>query len=121
MVCLTPQLSLLVYLHMNVGPPSLQPTALASLPANTLPTPVLQPLPCHESSPPQLPVSIPPTGLDECFFFNSLVVGLTYSSIFCQFWLVFVSKFVVVLLVVQGSAVCLPMPPSCLEVNFLLF
>ena len=35
----------------------------------------------------QLPVSAPPTSLDECFFFNSLVVGLPYSSIFCQFWL----------------------------------
>ena len=33
----------------------------------------------------QLPVSAPPTGLDECFFFNSLVVGLPYSWIFCQF------------------------------------
>ena len=39
-----------------------------------------------------LPVSAPPTGLDECFFFNSLVVGLPYSSIFCQFWLFFVFK-----------------------------
>ena len=36
-----------------------------------------------------LPVSSPPTGLDECFFFNSLVYGLPYSSIFCQFWLFF--------------------------------
>ena len=40
----------------------------------------------------QLPVSTPPTGLDECFFFNSLVVGLSYSSIFCQFWLFLVFK-----------------------------
>ena len=39
-----------------------------------------------------LPVSATPTGLDECFFFNSLVVGLPYSSIFCQFWLFFVFK-----------------------------
>ena len=54
---------------------------------------------------------------DECFFFISLVVGLPYSSIFCQFWLFFVFKFVVVLLlVVQGGPVCLPMPPSWLEV-----
>ena len=30
----------------------------------------------NESSPPWLPVSTPPTGLDECFFFNSLVVRL---------------------------------------------
>ena len=37
-------------------------------------------------------VCAPPTGLDECFFFISLVVGLPYSSIFCQFWLFFVFK-----------------------------
>ena len=41
-----------------------------------------------------LPISTPPTGLDECLFFNSLVVGLPYSSIFCQFWLFFIFKFV---------------------------
>ena len=40
----------------------------------------------------QLPVSAPPTHLDECFFFISLVVGLPYSLIFCQFWLLFVFK-----------------------------
>ena len=40
----------------------------------------------------QLPISTPPTGLDECFFFNSLVVRLPYSLIFCQFWLFFVFK-----------------------------
>ena len=58
--------------------------------------PLHQPLPCCKSSlpgcvtsSPQLPVSAPPTGLDECFFFNSLVVGLPYSLIFCQFWLFF--------------------------------
>ena len=39
-----------------------------------------------------LPVSAPPTGLDECFFFISLVIGLPYSLIFCQFWLFFVFK-----------------------------
>ena len=43
---------------------------------------VHQLLPCCTSSPPQLPVSAPPTSLDECFFFNFLVVGLYYSSIF---------------------------------------
>ena len=57
-------------------------------------------------------------GLDECFFFNSLVVRLSYSLIFCQFWLFFVFKFVVVLLlVVGGGTVCLPTPPSWLEVR----
>ena len=43
--------------------------------------------PCLESSPPPLSVSTSPTSLGECFFFNSLVVGCPYSSIFCQFWL----------------------------------
>ena len=37
---------------------------------------------------PRLPICAPPTGLDECFFFISLVVRLLCSSIFCQFWLV---------------------------------
>ena len=80
MVCPTPQLFLLVYLHANVGPPSCQL------------------LPCHASSLPWLPVCAPPTSLDECFFFNSLVVRLPYGSIFWQFWLFFAFKFVVVLL-----------------------
>ena len=74
--------------------------------------------PCLESSPPQLPVSALPTGLGECAFFNSLVVGLLYSSIFWQFWLFFVFKFVVVLLlIVQGGKVYLPTPPSWPEVS----
>ena len=43
-----------------------------------------------------------------------LVVRFSYSSIFWQFWLCFVFKFVVVLLlVVWGGKVYLPMPPSC--------
>ena len=50
---------------------------------------VCQPLPCCASSPPWLPVSAPPTSLNECFFFNSLFVGLPYSSLFWQFWLFF--------------------------------
>ena len=45
----------------------------------------LQPPPCCVSSPSQLPVSAPPTSLNECFFFNSLVVRLPYISIFSQF------------------------------------
>ena len=64
-----------------------------------------------------LPISAPPTGLDECFFFNSLVVGLQYSSIFWQFWIFLVFIFVVVLLlVVGGGKVYLPMSPSWPEV-----
>ena len=71
---------------------------------------ICQLLPCCKSSAPKLrpwlPVSSPPTGLGECFFFISLVVGLPYRSIFCQFWLFFVFKFVVVLLlVVRGGTV----------------
>ena len=94
-VCLTPQLFLSVYLHTNGGPPAT--TLLCILSA-------------------WLPISAPPTSVNECFF-NSLVVGLPYSSIFWQFWLVFVFKFVVVLLlVVQGGKIYLPMPPSSLEV-----
>ena len=40
----------------------------------------------------RLPISTPPTSLGECFFFISLVVGLPYSLIFCQFWLFFAFK-----------------------------
>ena len=78
---------------------------------------VLQLPPCLKSCLPQLPISAPPTGLDECFFFNSLVVGLSCSLIFWQFWLFFGFKFVVVLvLVVQGGTVYRPTPPSWLNV-----
>ena len=77
-----------------------------------LPHLVSQLLPCHKSSPPWLPISTPPTGLDECFFFNSLVVGLPCTSIFWQFWVFVFFQFVVVLLlVVQGGKAYLPMPP----------
>ena len=44
----------------------------------------------RKSCPPWLPISAPPTVLDEWFFFISLVVRLPCSSIFCQFWLFFV-------------------------------
>ena len=104
-VCLAPQLFLPVYLHTNVG--------LPSPPAASLPALVLQLPPCHEFSPPWLPNSTPPTDLDERFFFNSLVVGLPYSSIFWQFWLAFVE------ICCCPSFACarsLPMPPSWLEV-----
>ena len=57
-------------------------------------------------------VSAAPTSLGECFF-NSLVVGLPCSLIFWQFWLFFVFKLVVILLlVVHGSKVFLPTTPS---------
>ena len=89
-----------VYLRENVGLQGLPATILwgllaAAWPAlfhNLPPRWVRQPRCCCESSPPRLPVSAPLTSLDECFFFISLVVGLPYSSIFCQFWLFFVFK-----------------------------
>ena len=76
-VCLAPQLFLPVYLHENMGPSSPLATASLGPPAAAL----LRVLSLR------LPISAPPTGLDECFFFNSLVVRLPYSWIFCQFWL----------------------------------
>ena len=91
-VCFAPPLFLLVYLCANVAPQGLLATALPAPFHNPPPRQVRQLPPCHESSPPWLPVSAPPTGLDECFFFISLVVRLSYSSIFCQFWLFFVFK-----------------------------
>ena len=107
------QLFLLVYPHTNLGLPSPLYT--------TLTTPVLQLLPCYDSSLPQLPISAPPTSLDESFFFNSLVVGLPYSLIFCQFWLFFVFKLVFILLLfVRRGKVYLPMPPSWLEVRLVV-
>ena len=41
---------------------------------------VLQLPPCCASSPTWPPFSAPPISLNECFFFNSLVVRLPYSS-----------------------------------------
>ena len=76
MVYLTPQLFLLVYLHAHVGLLTPPATASPGPAAAGLLAPVLQLLPCPESSPSWLPISTPPTSLDECFFFNSLVVGL---------------------------------------------
>ena len=90
-VCFAPMLFLLVYLCVIVGPQGL----LVTLPAqfyNLPPRWVCQPPPLREYSPPWLPISTPPTGLDECFFFISLVVGLTCNLIFCHFWLFFVFK-----------------------------
>ena len=50
-------------------------------------SPVLVPPWQLESSTTRLPVSTPPTGLDECLFFYLLGVGLPCRLIFCQFWL----------------------------------
>ena len=51
--------------------------------------PLHQPLPCLESFLPHLPISTPPTGTDECFFFNLLVVRLPYSLIFLAVLIIF--------------------------------
>ena len=83
-VCLALQLFIQVYPLANVD------LSLCQLP------------PCRVSSPLWLPISTPPTGLDKCFFFNSLVVRLPYCSIFWQFYLYFA---VVLLLVVWGGKV----------------
>ena len=56
---------------------------------------VCQPPPCRESSLPQLPVSTPSMGLDECFFFISLVVGLPCGFDFLSVLVVFVFKLLV--------------------------
>ena len=84
-VCFAPPPFLPVHLCANVGPRGLLAVALPTLfvpqSATSLPSR------CCKSSPPWLSVSAPPTGLDECFFFISLVVGLPFGSVFCQFWL----------------------------------
>ena len=53
-----------------------------------------------------LPVSAPLICLDECFFFNFLVVGLPYSSIFCHFWLFFVFQLLLSFLWLCEEAQC---------------
>ena len=91
------------WLHGLSHPPAVPPSLSACkcvAASCCLPHPVLQPLPCHGSSPSQLPASTLPTRLGECFFFNSLVIRLPYISIFWQLWLISVFKFVVVLLLV---------------------
>ena len=91
-VCFAPLPSHPVYLCVNVGPRGLLAAAWPAPFHNLPPRWVCQQPPCHETSLPRLPVSAPLTGLDECFFFISLIVGRPYSSIFCQFWLFFVFK-----------------------------
>ena len=105
-VCLTPQLLLLVYLHENVGPPSLPATPLLW---------VLSTMASH----------LHPSYLSGWMFLLKLLgcwtsiqlVFLAVLCFFCLFVLFFFFKFVVVLLlVVRGGTVHLPMPPSWLEV-----
>ena len=77
-----------VHQLLPCGPAADLPTRLHNPPPGW----VHQLLPCPRVLSAHLPISTRPTGLDERFFFNSLVVGLPYSSIFCQFWLFFVFK-----------------------------
>ena len=91
-VSFAPPLFLPVYLCTNVGSRGLLAAALPAQLHNLPRHWVHQPPLCCESSPPRLPVCAPPTSLDECFFFISLVVWLPYSLIFCQCWLVFFFK-----------------------------
>ena len=61
----------LVYLCVSVGPQGL---LVVRLPAPFVPhSASLGPTTQLQSSPPRLPISAPPTGLDECLFFISLV------------------------------------------------
>ena len=66
--------ALLVYLCANVGPQGLLVVRLPAplVPHSTSLGPTMATL--HQSSPPWLPISAPPTGLDECFFFINLVL-----------------------------------------------
>ena len=72
---LSPALS--VYLCANVGPQGLP---VVRLPSQFVPhSASLSPATATRVLSAQVPVSAPPTGLDECFFFISLAVGLPCS------------------------------------------
>ena len=122
-VCFAPHPFLPVYLCANVVPWGLPAAAWPSPVHNLTPRWVRQLLPCHKSSPPPLPVSTPPTGLDERFFFISLVVRLPCSLIFCQFWLFFVFKLLLSFFWLCEEAQCVYLRlhlgqktrPSCLD------
>ena len=100
--------------HFPVVPPSLSSCECETAQYTNccLEYQVCQPLLCLISSLPWLPISTPPTSHDECFFFNSLVVGLPYSSIFWQFWVFFFLIGCFLLLIGQGGETYLSMPPS---------
>ena len=75
--------------HCPAVPPSLSALKCGNAWSTSqhLTHPVHQPPPCRVFFPSQLPLSTPPTRLDEWFLFNSLVVGLPSTLIFWKFWL----------------------------------
>ena len=107
-VCLAPQLLLLVYLHTNVGLPSPQSTNLPG-PLGPPAAALLRVLSAW------LPISASPPFLLVWMNVSFKLVG-HWTSIqfdFLSVLVVFVFKFVVVvLLVVRGGIACLPTPPS---------
>ena len=81
----TLSLALSVYLCANVGPQGL---LVVRLPSPFVPhSASLGPATATRVLSTQVPVSAPPTGLDECLFFISLVSDFPCLSICCQFWL----------------------------------
>ena len=116
MVCFAPPLFLAVYLCANVGPRGLLEVALPALFIPQSASLWVQPR-CHQSRLPRLPISAPPTGLDKCFFFISLVVGFLCGFIFCQFWLFFVFKLLLSFFWLCEEAQCVHL---CLYLGFLL-
>ena len=85
------------FICVNVGPQGL---LVVRLPALFVPhSASLGPATATRVLSTPVPVSAPPTGLDECLFFISLV----WTSLPFDFLSV---------LVVRGGTVCLPMPPS---------
>ena len=91
------------YLHENMGLHSLQSTASPGLPATALPALVIQPLPCRESSLPGCPS---PPLLPVWMNGSSLTPWMSdfHTVWFCQFWLFFVFKFGVALVLAVEEA-----------------
>ena len=80
MVCLTPQLLLVIYLYTNVGPPT--------LPAAALPVPIYQLTHCYESSPlsfPSVPLLL--VWFHTVQFFDSSGCFLFLNWLLSLFWL----------------------------------
>ena len=113
-ICFAPLPALPVYLCVNVG---LRGLLVVTVPAPFVPqSSSLQVRQlCWESYHPPLPISAPPTGLDECSFFSSLVVGLLWSSTFCQFSLFSVFKLLLSFFWLCEEAQCVSL---CLHLGF---